>query len=198
MFKLLVAVTLLASVSCFKFQLNAQSYCVSSDLQYCHGLVSPCTGVLVAVPQPRNLTVYLCVKLTGVVDADIGTYNRFTLVDPFDHYVCSYKSTNSTYGNIGWGARSVSLVIIARGFNTMPSQPPAVCRGGSLLKIPSVSNVVYACIHLQGWAWEDIFRSYSMQPTPNCSLEVHLLTEQPKHYYPTQQGVIARPIRDEL
>nr|WCC63902.1 ORF7a protein [Bat Coronavirus RlYN17] len=198
MFKLLLAVTLLASGSCFKLQLNAQSYCVSSDLEYCFGLVEPCTGVLVALQQPRNLTVYMCVTLTGVSQREVGTQHVFTLLDPFGRFICNHKVVNETFSTIGWGSRRVVLAIMAKGFNVLPTHTPTICNGGAVLKVPGVSNVVYACLSLQDWPWEYIFRSYSLEPAQQCNLVVRPLTKLPKHYYPKQSGVFARPIRDEL
>ncbi|ABN10940.1 hypothetical protein [Bat coronavirus HKU9-4] len=198
MFYLLFTLAVLATAKGFTLQLNAQSYCVSSDLQYCFGLIEPCTGTLVKVPQPRNLTVFMCVFLTGVQTKEVGTQHVFTLNDPFGRFVCSHKTVNGSFNLGGWGSRQVTLSILGYGFGQNKLTVPEVCSNGVVLKVPSVSNVVYACMSLKHWTWEYFFWSYTIKPVASCDLRVKSLTTASKHYYPNQEGVFARPIKDEL
>nr|URD31354.1 NS7a protein [Rousettus bat coronavirus] len=198
MFFFIIVLGLLASASTFKLEIHAQSYCVSSTLNYCFGLTQPCNGVLVSITQPRNLTLFSCVKLSEVEEADVGVRHVFTLLDPFGRFICSHRTVNESLPQIGWGARYVVLTVLSRGFGVTPLDVPSICRGGALIRTRSSYHVVSACIHFPGWQWDDTFRYYSLQPTSNCSLFVRPLNNVPQSYYPKQLGTFAQPLRDEL
>ncbi|ADM33587.1 hypothetical protein [Bat coronavirus HKU9-10-2] len=198
MFFFMLVLGLLASASTFKLEIHAQSYCVSSTLNYCFGLTQPCDGVLVSITQPRNLTLFSCVKLSGVVEADVGVEHVFTLLDPFGRFICSHRTVNGSLPQIGWGARYVVLTVLSKGFGVTPVDIPDICQGGALIKTRSSHHVVSACVRFPGWQWDDTFRHYFLQPTSNCSLLVSPLNDVPKSYYPKQLGTFARPVRDEL
>nr|WCC63872.1 ORF7a protein [Bat Coronavirus EsYN20] len=198
MYFLIFVLALLASADTFRLEIQAQSYCISSDLNYCYGLVEPCNGVLVAVNQPRNLTLYMCVNLSGVQQRDLGVKHVFTLLDPFGQFICSHRAVNGSLRQVGWGTRYVTFSVLSRGFGVKPLSIPDLCSGGVVIRTRSSFNIVMACVSFPGWHWDDTFRYYSLEPTDNCNLQVRPLTRRPHHYYPTQKGVFAQPIKDEL
>nr|BAI67744.1 hypothetical protein [Bat coronavirus Philippines/Diliman1525G2/2008] len=200
MIKLLL-LAFVPTISAFTLIVRTQSLCVDSNNgNYCRGLLTPCEDTVVKVSANFNTTAYLCVKVQGVLEQDVGVVNVFTLVDPFGNFLCKHSVANGVLPHTTWGVRLIDLAILSKAFGdginnlTIPYQ----CQGGGLFKQFQGPNVVVACIKFTAWNWDDTLKEFTLSNTPLCDIKVRPMSQLPVTYAPSKRGRHAVPIKDEL
>ncbi len=197
----LLFLAILPYTTAFTLIVRTQSLCVESEnSNYCRGLLTPCDDTVVRVEASFNTTAYLCFRLNGVLDQDIGIVNVFTLVDPFGTFMCKHSIAKGVLPHTTWGVRLISLSVLAKAFGeginnlTIPHQ----CHGGGLFKQFQGPNVLIGCIKFTAWNWDDTLKEFTLSNTPLCDITVRAMSQLPITYAPSKRGRYTIPIKDEF